>query len=475
MHNEKCYSLYEALLKRYENPDDMHLSILKVGLEFFNLPLGVISQTDGTSHHITTKVSNMKFSNENALMNILNTSQLSEGEVITIERPVHNSVRKNPSQSRKIACVITAPIIINNKTWGAISFASNKIRENGFTYEDEKSIKLMAKSIELSTCFFMATHLKNIKINALEKNNNILENIFKNSSIGMALVSPNGQWVKVNNSLIEMLGYSEEYLLSIGFKEITHVDDLMEDLKQMKMLAQGNIPFYQLEKRYLTAEGRFIWVLLSVSVTRKENGDVRYFIAQIQNIDIRKKMEIELNRQREELHNINIILERMATEDSLTEIANRRKFMLWFDSEISKPSLHPVHISLAIADIDYFKSYNDDYGHQEGDFALKSIAKELSQSLRGFDKLARYGGEEFIILLANTDEHTCHLVCERLRHSIESIKTLRRTVTISIGAVTFTNDNKEKNIFDNLFKIADSCLYKAKRMGRNRVVVAKHN
>lgn len=83
----------------------------------------------------------------------------------------------------------------------------------------------------------------------------------------MALVAPSGQWVKVNSALTRMLEYTEDYLLSINFQHITHPDDLTTDLQQLEALSQGNIPFYQLEKRYLTASGHYIWILLSVSHT----------------------------------------------------------------------------------------------------------------------------------------------------------------------------------------------------------------
>ncbi|VXD08673.1 Sensor domain-containing diguanylate cyclase (fragment) [Enterobacterales bacterium 8AC] len=202
---------------------------------------------------------------------------------------------------------------------------------------------------------------------------------------------------------------------------------------------------------------------------REDNGDVKYYIAQIQSIDERKTLEIELKNQKEALYKVNIILERMATEDSLTEIANRRKFMLWFDSEMTRMARNPVPISLAIADVDFFKSYNDDYGHLEGDFALKNIARELKHTLRSQDKVARFGGEEFILLFPETDERGCLLACERLRKSVESLTTLRRTVTISLGAVTYHPKKGRLVHFDDLLKVADSKLYEAKKSGRNQV------
>ncbi|EKA1466905.1 diguanylate cyclase, partial [Salmonella enterica] len=292
------------------------------------------------------------------------------------------------------------------------------------------------------------------------------------STIGMALVAPSGLWVKVNNSLVQMLGYTDSHLLSITFQDITHPDDLTTDLQKLEVLSHGDIPFYQLEKRYLTASGEYIWILLSVSLVREDNGNVKYYIAQIQSIDERKKMEMELKNQKEALLKANIILERMATEDSLTEIANRRKFMLWFESELTRMERHSTPISLALADIDFFKSYNDDYGHQEGDFALKNIAKELSHTLRSQDKIARFGGEEFIMLFPETDEKGGQLVCERLRKSVENLNSLRRTVTISLGVVTFYPKKGELVHFDELLRVADSQLYEAKKLGRNQVKMA---
>lgn len=95
-----------------------------------------------------------------------------------------------------------------------------------------------------------------------------------------------------------MLGYTEKYLLSINFQNITHPDDLSTDLKQFEALSRGDIPFYQLEKRYWAASGQYIWILLSVSLVREDNGNVKYYIAQIQSIDERKRMEVELKTQK---------------------------------------------------------------------------------------------------------------------------------------------------------------------------------
>jgi len=125
-------------------------------------------------------------------------------------------------------------------------------------------------------------------IKSLIESNQILEKIFDNSSIGMAIVSEEGRWIKVNQSLTNMLGYTKEHLLSIDFQMITHEDDLDTDLKLLDSLKKGDIPSYQLEKRYITINNEHIWCLLSVSMIKDENNNAIYYISQIQSIDERK-------------------------------------------------------------------------------------------------------------------------------------------------------------------------------------------
>lgn len=470
----RIHSLYEALVKRHTSLDETYHAILNEGLKAFDLSLGIISQIEGESYYLLAVSPTRKEISAGMIFELKNTycqRVFSERKIISIEHAgEHPDFNTHPVyMTMQLESYISAPIWVREKIWGTLNFSSTQIRTVSFSEDDYKFISLMAEGIgSLIEINLLISENKTV-ISALRKNNDILESIFKNSTIGMALVAPSGLWMKVNSSLTRMLGYTEDHLLSINFQNITHPDDLTTDLQLLEALSQGDIPFYQLEKRYLTASGNYIWILLSVSLVREDNGYVKYYIAQIQNIHERKMLEMELKKQKEALYNVNIILERMATEDSLTEIANRRKFMIWFDSEMTKMARHPVPLSLAIVDIDFFKSYNDDYGHQEGDFALKNIARELSHTLRSQDKIARFGGEEFIMLFPETDDKGCLLTCEKLRKSVENLTSLRRTVTISIGAVTCHPKEGELVHFDDLLKVADSKLYEAKSSGRNQV------
>ncbi|UJB72401.1 PAS domain S-box protein (plasmid) [Acaryochloris sp. 'Moss Beach'] len=119
---------------------------------------------------------------------------------------------------------------------------------------------------------------------------------FQHAAIGMALVSPEGHWLKVNASICDIVGYSESELLSLTFQDITHPDDLGTDLRYIKQLLAGEIDHYDLEKRYIHKQGHEVWILLSVSLLHKDDGQPLYFISQIQDINKRKQAESALQK-----------------------------------------------------------------------------------------------------------------------------------------------------------------------------------
>jgi PAS domain S-box-containing protein len=124
---------------------------------------------------------------------------------------------------------------------------------------------------------------------------------FDFAAIGMALVAPDGRFLHVNRSMCDIVGYSKEELERIDFQSITYPDDLAADLEKVTSLLEGSIPSYQMEKRYIHKHGRVVWVLLSVSLVRDEQGGPRYFISQVQDITERKRAEEALVESRTRL------------------------------------------------------------------------------------------------------------------------------------------------------------------------------
>lgn len=165
-----------------------------------------------------------------------------------------------------------------------------------------------------------------------------------------------------------------------------------------------------------------------------------------------------------------------ATRDSLTGLWNRASILAYASAELERMSaLRRQTFSLLLCDVDHFKSINDTHGHLVGDLVLKEIAARLSSSVRSHDAVGRYGGEEFLVLLRNCDVGAVAARADQIRRGI-SASPISGTeghvsISVSIGAVTCTADQRELPL-ERLLAKADAALYRAKREGRNRAVVA---
>lgn len=166
-------------------------------------------------------------------------------------------------------------------------------------------------------------------------------------------------------------------------------------------------------------------------------------------------------------------LYRMATLDRMTGLYVHHYFQERLAEEIKRSERNNSPLTLIMADLDNFKNINDNYGHQTGDIMLKDIAKIIHNNIRSFDIAARYGGEEFAIILTDTDVDTAYQIAERLRKKIEKMifpgTAIPLKITLSIGISQF-NPKEDKNK-DSLIHRADMALYKAKKSGKNLVLI----
>ncbi|MBF0328321.1 MAG: diguanylate cyclase [Nitrospirae bacterium] len=191
-------------------------------------------------------------------------------------------------------------------------------------------------------------------------------------------------------------------------------------------------------------------------------------------MDKRKEREHELMEVSRQLEDVNRILMRISSEDGLTGLQNRRFFDEHFDIEWKRAVRESSNISLIMIDVDYFKAYNDRYGHLAGDDCLKLVASVLKGLVkRPGDFIARYGGEEFVVVLPSTEAAGALKVAEEMRQAVESIgivhegSSVSPNVTISLG-VAYAEPLTD-NIPESIIAAADRALYKAKSAGRNRV------
>ncbi|MBI9085548.1 MAG: diguanylate cyclase [Desulfobacterales bacterium] len=168
------------------------------------------------------------------------------------------------------------------------------------------------------------------------------------------------------------------------------------------------------------------------------------------------------------------LLERMASIDGLTEIPNRRNFDGMLERELRRAARNGSLLSLIVMDIDFFKKYNDYYGHAEGDDCLRRVAKALTGCMRrASDFAARYGGEEFAVILPETDRHGAMIVAEKMRLGVVQLNIghaasdVADHVSLSLGVATVSGHQDSSPV--DLVRAADASLYKAKETGRNRV------
>jgi diguanylate cyclase (GGDEF)-like protein/PAS domain S-box-containing protein len=227
---------------------------------------------------------------------------------------------------------------------------------------------------------------------------------------------------------------------------------------------------HEADYRAITKDGDYIWIRDVVHVVRKENGEVEALIGFMFDISERKKTEEQLIRLQKELEDFSF-------KDGLTGVANRRMFDSVLDLEWNSAHRNHQPLSVIMLDIDYFKQYNDFYGHIKGDDCLRRVAETLNTAgSRARDFFARFGGEEFALILPETDAEAAAKVAERCKSLLFKAQIpheqspIGQLLTISIGVGTIVPTNQDVPLA--FIESVDKRLYAAKQQGRNRIVLS---
>jgi len=290
---------------------------------------------------------------------------------------------------------------------------------------------------------------------ALRETEERFRNAFDYAAIGMALVSPQGNWLRVNRSLCNLIGYSEQELLHSNFQAVTHADDLRSDQANLYRLIQGETPTCQVEKRYVHRHGEIVWALNSVSLVRDADDNPAHFIFQIQDITERKRAEAAL-------HSLSLV-------DELTGLYNRRGFLAVTDQHLAEIRRNDKQPVILYADLDGLKEINDSLGHHEGDRAIVKSAEMLKETFRTSDILARLGGDEFVVLAAIGPEETAESLTQRLKENFAAVNKLGKrpyNLSLSVGVALFDADGDHS--IEALLAQADRAMYEDKRQKRSR-------
>jgi len=283
---------------------------------------------------------------------------------------------------------------------------------------------------------------------------------------GIYVLDRNNRLTFMNPEAEKLLGWTETELLGKQVHDIFH-----HQRADGTRLSSGECPVHKTittgttyrsdENTFMRKDGTFFPASI-IATPLREHGQIAGSVTVFQDITERKHAA-------EQLQQLNELLARQATTDTLTGISNRLKFSDTLSAEIRRSRRYDLPLSLIMFDIDHFKRINDTYGHHTGDSVLKELAGLVQQNVRLHDLFARWGGEEFMIMVTSSPLEKARLFAEKLRFMMEehSFSGAGR-VTCSFGVVQFVCDETD----DRFTRRVDDALYRAKAQGGNRVQTA---
>ena len=288
--------------------------------------------------------------------------------------------------------------------------------------------------------------------------------IFAQAAVGVAEVEMvTGRFLTVNRCLCEMVGRTEEEMLATTFQAITHPEDLHRHEDNTALMMAEKIGHYDLQKRYIRKDGAIIWVNLTTSpLWNLGEAPTRNLIV-VQDITERRRAQEALKISEERYRELSII-------DELTQLYNSRHFYSQLKMEIDRPDRYEQPLTLLLLDLDNFKTFNDTYGHVEGDQVLWRLGQVVKRCLRETDSAYRYGGEEFTILLPMTTSEDGAVIAERIRtefkkETFSPVPGQHVHVTVSIGLAQYKPQEDMKVFVHRV----DQLMYQGKKNGKDRV------
>ena len=267
----------------------------------------------------------------------------------------------------------------------------------------------------------------------------------------------------VSKSVKPLLGYEVNELVALKgtFVSCIHKDDQQQIMKEVSDATNEKVDFFKHQVyRLITKDKQLKWVMGYTMIQRDNKNNITNFVGYITDVS--------------ELKNTHTKLEKLSITDELTKLYNRRYFNEVVIKEINRSKRNKKSLAFLMLDIDFFKLYNDNYGHLQGDIALSQVAKVLkSLTNREGDYAFRLGGEEFGAIFMYENPEDVKNYANNLLHSIENLNiphkhnTVSKYITASIGVVIKKYDDDLS--VDELYAQADKMLYKAKSFGRNQV------
>ncbi|WP_107668656.1 diguanylate cyclase domain-containing protein [Cyanothece sp. BG0011] len=302
-----------------------------------------------------------------------------------------------------------------------------------------------------------------------------------NSIIITDATAPDYPIIYVNPGFETMTGYSFEEVKGKNCRFLQGRDGQQPQLEQIRHCLHHGESCHITLRNY-RKDGSLFWNEMSLSPIKDEADKIIYYMGVQTDVTDKKRANKEqqrykasLQKMNRELHELNQKLYRLANLDGLTEVANRRCFDETLEQEWKRLTRDKKPLSLILGDIDYFKRYNDKYGHLRGDDCLKKVAATIAKAtLRPADLVARYGGEEFAVILPDTPYEGAKQVAQRILESLRSLKLPHEasevkpyvTMSLGVGTINPSAQTKANYFVDEV----DEVLFKAKKQGRDRLI-----
>lgn len=306
---------------------------------------------------------------------------------------------------------------------------------------------------------------------AVEEQLRLFQSIIDASGESIYFIDPEtGRFTYANKKATAESGYTLRELLNLTVQEMAAEGPLAESASGLSDWVREleRTPTSVVEIRQRRKDGGAFPVEASVSLAKA--GERRFIVGIAEDISERKKAEEQQTELRERLLALSF-------QDGLTGIANRRRFDEYLSTEWRRAARQVTSLGLVLIDLDHFKLYNDRYGHLLGDECLRKVAGVMKAAVsRPADLVARFGGEEMTVLLPETSEDGAMRLAERIRVGVENLKiehgdsTVSQVVTVSAGVGWSVP--KPGDSLDRFLEAVDAALYRAKRDGRNRTVLA---
>jgi diguanylate cyclase (GGDEF)-like protein/PAS domain S-box-containing protein len=264
----------------------------------------------------------------------------------------------------------------------------------------------------------------------------------------MALATPDGGFLRVNQALCRIAARSEEELLATTLPEITHPDDRSLDEHALVRIRSGDTAA-QSERRWLRPDGSIVWVEVQASPVGEEGEGPAYLLWQVTDVTERRLMEQRLRH--------------LADHDALTGLFNRRRFEEELERHVSHARRYRMEGAVLLIDVDDLKAINDSGGHRAGDAVLIAVAEVLRHRLRQSDVVARFGGDEFAVLLPRASASDAATVGADLAAGVRGdVRTPAGPATVSVGVGELRPGLRS---VDEALRLADASMYRAKVRG----------